>query len=381
MESAQLASSKFDRLTAMLKADPANKHIRVDSINFALELRRYEQAAELAEQGLALIPNDETLLLLKSNALIGSRNFTAARTVLELLHAFDPQNVIIGQNLSLCCYCLDDFSAARTHLESIYATGVRTVDVVRLLVSSCHHLGLMERAIQVADENKALAREDSALSGVFALAYLDVSRVKDAAKFAAMSLRDNPNGTDAIIVDAALQTMSGDVERARQGYERVLEFNPAVGRAWLGLGAISMLTQDVSKARMEFNKALEFMPGHVGTWHMVGWVHLISGELDDAEKVFNRAMELDRNFAETHGALGSIAAMRGNIAAAKDYVEIALRLDPTCLSARLAESVIVGRGGNATRSQQVISEAIGGLIAADPDAFNKLLEVALRKYR
>jgi Flp pilus assembly protein TadD len=119
METAQVDTSKLDRLAAMLKADPSNARLRVDCIDAALQLRLYESAVVLADEGLILSPENEQLLFLKSNALIGCKNFGSARTVLDFLHALHPLDPAITQNLALCCYCVNDFAGARNHLESL----------------------------------------------------------------------------------------------------------------------------------------------------------------------------------------------------------------------------------------------------------------------
>jgi tetratricopeptide (TPR) repeat protein len=379
METAQVDTSKLDRLAAMLKADPSNARLRVDCIETALQLRLYESAVVLADEGLILSPENEQLLFLKSNALIGCKNFGSARTLLDFLHALLPLDAAISQNLALCCYCVNDFAGARNHLESLYTSGNRDVGVVRMLVSSCHHIGNMERATTVADENKDLGRSDAALAGVYALAYLDDSRASDAAKFAALALRSNPNNMDALLTDGTLRTGSGDIERAQQSYERVLAMNPSSGRAWVGLGMLDMLQRDFVKAKERLKKGLEHMPGHVGSWHALGWAYFVTGELDDAQKTFDHAMEMDRNFAETHGALGAIAAMQGNVAVAEEYARVALKLDPDCMSAQLVQSLLAARGGDRARSQQVISETLGGLMSGNTASFMKLMEIAMRK--
>jgi tetratricopeptide (TPR) repeat protein len=379
MENAQLDTVKLDRLAAMLNSDPSNRRLRVDCIDMALQMRRYEFAADLVEQGLAITPNDETLLFLKSNALIGCKNFADARTALGLLHTFDPLNLAIIQNLALCCYCMNDFAAARTHLESLYASGNRDLGVIRMLVSSCHHLSNMERAVEVADENKDRARGDAGLAGVFALVYLDDSRAADAAKFAALALRGQPNNIDALITDGTLRTSSGDIERAQQSYECVLTINPESGRALVGIGLLDMMRRDFVKAKTNLKKGLQHMPGHLGSWHALGWAHFVTGELDDAQKIFDHAMEMDRNFAETHGALGVIAAARGEVDKAEEYARVALKLDPENMSARVVESILAARGGDKARSQHAMSEMLGRLLGTDTESFMKLMEVAMRK--
>ena len=369
---------KFERLHDLLKLDSANLQLRRECTALALQLRQFDRAIELADQGLTTEPNDDALLFTKSNALIGRQEYHAAREVLMNLQVAHPIDQAIQQNLALCCYCIGNYGEARQYLESIYAEGNREPGVIRLLVSSCHHLGLMDRAIFVADENKELARRDSALAGAYALAYLDDNRAVDAARCAAYSLRLNPRCIDALTVDATLKLAGGDTDTAKREFDDILSVNPKVGRAWIGLGSIALLHGDFARAKADLKRGLEAMPAHVGSWHMLGWTHLVAGEIDEAEKIFEHAMELDRNFAETHGALASIAAMRGQLDRAGEMIKVAQRLDPACLAAQFAQSVISAKIGNPARSQEIIGEATKALMGADAESYRRLLAIALQ---
>jgi len=284
------AQHKYERLFDLLKLDPDNLALRRDCVDAAVQSRNYDGAIAVAEAGLLLSPHDDMLLFGKANALIGRSEHHSAIGILGLLHALHPENAAIGQNLALCHYCVGNYSDARNYLEAVYADGERSPGVIRLLVSSCHHLGLIDRAVTIADENKELARKDSALAGAYALVYMDDSRAADAARCAAYSLRANPRCIDALLVDATLRLASGDVDTAKREFEDLLSVNPNLGRAWVGLGSMALLRRDFAQAKLDLTRGVESMPNHVGSWHMLGWTHLMAGELDDAEKVFNHAM-------------------------------------------------------------------------------------------
>jgi tetratricopeptide (TPR) repeat protein len=373
-----LEIQKFERLRNLLKMDPQNAQLRNDCIAAALQAREYESAVELADERLAQSPADVGMQFAKTNALIGKGDYLAALPILAGLQQVQPENLAIAQNIALCDYCLGSFASARNNLETIYAAGVREAGVVRLLVSSCHHLGLMDRAVGVADENQSLFPVDSALAGVCALVYLDANRAVDAAKCASYSLRGNPNCIDALTVDATLKLATGDLSGAKQEFDGIIARNAKVGRAWVGLGSLALLRRDFEQAKADMARGLEFMPRHVGSWHVLGWTHLVSGNLDEAERVFQHAMELDRNFAETHGAIASIFALRGKVDQANEEIRVALRLNRECMAARFAQSVVASRAGDEARSRQIIQNALTSLLGGDLGSVTKSLAAAAK---
>jgi tetratricopeptide (TPR) repeat protein len=373
------AQNKFEQLTGLLEFDTDNLELRRECVSAALQQGDFDAAMSLTDEGLRRTPKSDALLFDKANIFIGRGEFAAAIGILDRFRGLDPDNPGVLQNLALCNYCLGDFSKSHPDLEVLYAAGDRSAGVVRLLVSSCHHLGLLERAIAVADENQSLARLDSALAGVYALAYLDSSRAADAAQFAAISLRANPNGIDALTVKATLSLAAGDIDRARIEFEGILNRNPQVGRAWIGLGSMALLKKDFSQAKSDLVRGVEFMPAHVGSWHMLGWTHFALGELAEAEHIFRHALALDRNFAETHGALASIAAIRGDAVQAEEMIAIALRLDSRSLAARFAQSVLTSRSGDSAASQQLVAGALRILAGSDGGILERFFSIARGK--
>src|SRR5882724_6565085 len=113
MDTQIATEDRIARLRKMLSVDSSNVRLRGECIDAALQVRDYDGALTLSEEGLSLAPTNELLLFAKSNALIGAGRYGDATELLALLHAQLPENTGISQNLALCHYCLGGFAAAR----------------------------------------------------------------------------------------------------------------------------------------------------------------------------------------------------------------------------------------------------------------------------
>lgn len=370
---------RLERLKAFLKVDPTNEALARDCIALALECGDHDLALEQTERLLTRSPDDMALRFARATALIAKRDYAQAIATLRGVVATDHSLWAAWINLGLCHYCLNEFPQAREALETAYSSGDRSAGLLRLLVSTYHHLGLMDQAVSIADTNRAPANGDSALAGVYALVYLDVSQSAQAARWAAKALAGNPDSVDGLTVQATLNAAKMHVAHAREQYERALQLAPSNGRAWVGLGALALFARDLPRATSLLTRGVEQMPRHVGSWHVLGWAHLLSGELNAAESVFQRTLELDRNFSETHGGLAAVAALRGDVRAAEQGIEVALRLDPKCLSAQFARSVLVSRSGDAPAGRKLIRDTLSGLSPGDGSLLARVIEDAAQR--
>jgi Flp pilus assembly protein TadD len=374
MGTMQMTDDKFSRLKRMLEVDPGNARLRRDCIDAAIGARQFDFVLDAANKVLEGSPHDSEALFDRATALIGTRDYRAAIETLAPFAALMPEVEGVNFNLGLSHYCLNDFAAARPYLDRSYANGNRSSGLLRLLISTYHHLGLIDEAVVVAGENSAAAHEDPALAGVLALLYLDAGQALGAARWSRVALRANPDSTDGLIVDATLRAAQMDVHRAEAGYRRVLELAPENGRAWVGLGSLAVLAQDFTAARADLERGLKSMPDHVGSWHVLGWTYLLTGDYPQAQRVFEHALELDRNFAETHGALAAVAALTGDRAAAQREIELAERLDPAGLAAKFARSVLVGQGGDPQAARDIIRRALVSLSPKDGGAVSRIID-------
>lgn len=327
------AGSRLASLRRFLAAEPGNARLRRDVLDTAVAAGEFAYVRELAEQRLAHAPADPEARFDRATALLGLKDFAGALESLEQLDATIPA---VRFNIGLCMFMQNRFAEARPYLQAGYEAGERSAGQLRVFVRTLHHLGEIDAAATVANENAAIVESDGALSGICSLLYLDASESLHAARCAQHALAANPDNIDALVSAGTLRAADLDAPGARAAFGRVVELSPSNGRAWLGLGTLSMAERDFSSAVQQFERALEMLSGHVGTWHALAWTHLFSGDLDKAESVFLHALDLDRNFSETHGSLAVLAAMRGDRTAAERGIEIAERLDSACMSSKYA---------------------------------------------
>ncbi len=367
------AAARLAHLKKLLSIDPDNPRLTRECIDTALQAGDFEFVLERADRALAKAPGDLQGLFDRASGLIGMRQYREAAAVLRALLERDSRIGAAQLNLGLCHYCMGEYAAARTALDSAYAAGDRSAALLRLLVSSCHHLGLMAEALEVSDANPGQAESDADLAGVYSLLYLDANRLEAATRWATVALARKPNSLDALVVQATLAGIRLDVQRARAQFERALQIAPTTGRALIGLGTLALLDNDFVRAKEQLTRGLQQMPNHLGSWHVLAWAHVMSNELDAAHAVLQHALELDRNFAETHGGLASVDALRGSVAQAQRRIDLALRLDSQCLSAQFARSVLARRAGRSNEAQQIVKDTLAEFASARGAIVSKLI--------
>jgi tetratricopeptide (TPR) repeat protein len=358
-------ANRLDRLKGLLRVDPGNERLVRDALNLALESGDYQFVLDQTATVLAGAPEDAQALFLRASAFIGKREYAEAIGILEPLLVRFPDITAAHINLGLCYYALGQYEQARPPLDAAYAAGDRSINTLRLLVSTYHHLGLMDAAVAVADANPAPAQSGAALPGVYALLYIDAEQPLPAARYAAQALSANPDSVDGLVAQGTLDAVRLRVEPARQRYARALEIAPGTGRAWIGLGSLALLERDFVQAKSHIERGLQTLSRHTGSWLLLAWVHILSGDLDAAEKTLRQALELDRNFAEAHGALAAVLAMQGDREGSEREIEIAHRLDPDGLSAQVARSVLMARGGDSDAARKIIEDSLASLTAGD----------------
>jgi tetratricopeptide (TPR) repeat protein len=373
------ALERLRRLQTLLRADPGNEPLARECMERALACGDYDFVLEQADQTLARSPEDLVARFNRATALMGKRDYESAIVVLREIAAGHSELTAAQINLGLCHYCLGQHAQARAPLESAYQAGDRSAQLLHLLVSTYHHLGLLKEAIAVAEANPQAASADAGAAGVYALAYLDAGLPQPAARWAARALKADPDCVDGLIVQATLEAARMHVAHARDSYERVLQLAPENARALIGLGTLALLARDLARARSLLERGVARMPRHVGSWHVLAWARLVSGDLAGAEQALEASAQIDRNFAETHGGLASIAALRGERDKAERGIETALRLDPRCLSAQFARSVLMSRAGDAAGGRQLIRETLSRLSPGDGSLLSRVIEEAANR--
>lgn len=365
---------KLGQLQKLLLADPDNQRLARECVDLALACGDYDFVLQRTRDVLSDSPQDLTASFDRATALIGKGDYVSAISVLRQITALHPELLAARINLGLCHYLLAQFAEARPPLEAAYRAGERSADLLRLLIQTYHHMGLLNEAITVAKENPQTAAADPALAGAYGLAYLDANQPQSAAKWAMRALAADSNSIDGLTVQATLDVTRMHVAHARERFERVLQLSPENGRAWVGLGTLALLERDLPQARELLRRGVELMPTHVGSWLVLAWVHLFSNELDSAEQALRTAARLDRNFSEVQGGLAAVAALRGDVPEAQRGIEVALRLDPKCLSAQYARSVLLSRAGDPEGGHELIRKTVSDLSPSEASLLSRILQ-------
>src|SRR3954447_5935563 len=269
--SANTDLERLQRLAGMLRQDMANASLRQHFFDQAARAGCSELIVDTAGYLLESAPADPWLLFQKANGEIGRRNYSDALQILAKVQALGIADPALDSNVGLCHFCLQQFDQARPPLERCYAAGIRDAGTLRLLITTLHHLSMMDEAIKVAGENEAIAKTDAALAGAFALLYLDTNDAAKATRWAKIAMDLNPKSLDGRITQATLLTARLETAKSRAMLESLIEDAPNLGRAWIGLGTLDLLNQDLRTAKQHLSRGLELMPSHVGSWHVLGW--------------------------------------------------------------------------------------------------------------
>jgi tetratricopeptide (TPR) repeat protein len=372
-ESTVIDAQRLTRLVAIWRSDAQNLSLYRHCIDAALQSGAFEVVIEVAQQRLDFVSDEPLALFDLASGLIGQRNYAAALSQLARMPAAFSQSVAVLLNRGLCHYCLEQFDVARTPLEECYVQGDRGKGLLRLLVSTLHHLGEVPAALEIAGQAAQVAATDAALAGVMALLYLDADDAPKARQWARTALALNPRSVDGRVVEATLLTARLQKERARRMLEEVVADAPQTARAWLGLGTLSLIEQDLAVAKQQLLQCLELMPRFIGAWHVLAWAHMVSGELPAAEEAFERALMLDRNFAESHGGLAAVAALRGEVERSRRLIDTARHLDRECLSATYAQAVLKGAAGDPEQARRLVLDTVAEIAGRDSSALGQLL--------
>jgi tetratricopeptide (TPR) repeat protein len=348
-----------DRTEGYLRSDPKNRELLIRATELNLALSSTDTAQGHVSAALALFPNDPRIQALQAHTLSAQHKWSEAAAIYSALLA-KIRDAGLAHSLAHCQQMGGDHQAAFDTLWPFSAAAELPAASIIVLVRALHHIGKLEQARILIEQNAARLSQDAAFLGAASLVYFDSGDGDKATAMSQAALALGGRSMEALVVDASVALVNADADHALAAFNEALTINPGDGRSWGGAGEAHMLLQDFPAARTRLEKAVKIMPGHVGSWHALGWCYLLSQQATLAEKAFEHALDIDRNFAETHGSLAVVAAVKGERQRAEDAIQKALRLDPASLSARLAQMILDGRMGDADTFKATALRLIAG---------------------
>lgn len=351
-------STRLQRLLGYVEADPGNPALIGEAAQAAADAACFAECDALLAQLEQLQPLSPALMNLRGLSALSQGCCNEAWEVFSKLHSAYPAEPFLTYNLAYANALLGKYEQALALLDDsvLYAQP----DTILLKIQCMHHLGMLEEAIELGKQHSDHPVAGTAISGMLATLFFDAD---DSAQAQAYAMRA-PDSSGGLTVLGLLALEQDDRDQAQRLFGRALETDPRSGRAHLGQGLGSLAQHDFPAAAASLDRAAALLQNHAGTWLSAGWAHLLDGKLDSARERFQQAFEIDRGFAEAIGALAVTDVYQQRYADAERHAETALRLDRECLSAVMAQSLLLAHRGDKDKShalQQVIANhPLGG---------------------
>lgn len=204
-------------------------------------------------------------------------------------------------------------------------------------------------------------------------------------------LRNNPGDIDVILDFGLFLLELGDIDSAREKFNRILEFIPEFASAYFYLGEIAMNNDDLEKAVQLYDQALQNDNSLPGPRYRLAQIalrkndidltkanlaaemklelnapnalvsmasmFLIINEIDQAVNCLIKAIELDCTNADAHYYLGLISAEEENYREASEFFTHALEINPDHLLALRDSACIYLKTNRTTDAAERITKA------------------------
>jgi Flp pilus assembly protein TadD len=104
----------------------------------------------------------------------------------------------------------------------------------------------------------------------------------------------------------------GKMEDALRAYQKAVQINPRYEKAHNNMGIIFYLKGEDEKAMEAFNKALSINPNHIGSHIHLGTLYKKKGQMEKGIESYQKALTIDPHHGETHYNLGLLYEQVGN---------------------------------------------------------------------
>jgi serine/threonine-protein kinase len=118
---------------------------------------------------------------------------------------------------------------------------------------------------------------------------------------------------------------AGEVEPARDAFERAIELEPSDWLTFQRRGQAEYRRTDFDAAEESFRKAIDLAPDYVSAYRNLAAVHHMQGRYEEAAGELQRSLEIEPN-DRAYSNLGTLQFFLGRYAAAVESFENAVRL-------------------------------------------------------
>lgn len=184
----------------------------------------------------------------------------------------------------------------------------------------------------------------------------------------------------AAVADGELAIDAGDYQEAIDIFESLLDENPSLTVAYVGIGRAYQDQGEFARAEPAYERAARLEPENFRAQYGHGEVLRALGRLRDALRAFRRALTIDPNDVAALNAMGGTLVELGMPGSAIPAAEKAVELDPTNgrLRAALGTAFMLAkRYPEAIDEYEIAIELAGN----DPEIITNLVECYAREGR
>ena len=342
----QARDVRLKTLLSYLAADPGNSRLKVEAAEHALSVG--EPAIALHVLGEPDAELDAKALNLAGVARMQLGQFEQAAEGFQQLLSRGVDDASVHFNLSWSLARIGELERATDLLSDSVVEA--SPEAATLKVQLLQESGEYEPALQLAGKLLDIHPDHAGLNAAVSVLAIDCEDA-DLARRSALRAGAHP---DALASLGTLALAEQQTDEAIAQFDRALDTNPHIARAWIGRGLARLMRKDANAAAADLDRGAELFDDHAGSWIAAGWAHVMAGDLDQAGQRFERALAADNEDAEAHGSLAVVDALQGRSEQAKDRAATALRLDAECISARLVDTLLSAGHGDPEAIQSLL---------------------------
>ncbi len=341
-------------LDQALEIDPlyANTHFHRGAVLFALN--RYPEAKHSFQRAI-----DEDVCPL--------RILSEMRTVVKEVASQHDVAVVDFQEL-LEKKTETGITGEEWFLDHVHPTIEGYRELALSLLSELQSLGIADpesewtETVRQQVDAKVMGRIDERAHGV---ALRNLAKVLSWARKYEEAGRLAQLATAKLTGDAEAQCMAGyDFERrgqldlAKQSYEKALQLQPRYAQAHYNLGHVHRKLQEWDLAAQSFQQAIEDDPRYPGAHYNLGLLYQKANQLDRAAECFESSIAINAKHPGSWEELGTVRLNQGRIDEAIHDLEVAIQLEPNLASAHNSLGVAFAQRGQLQKAVASFERAL-----------------------
>lgn len=175
-----------------------------------------------------------------------------------------------------------------------------------------------KRAIWCWQRTQELESTHPQISYRIAQAYWADGDIYQAKKHFLAEVRKNPGDIDVILDFGLFLLEAGEIEAAKEKFNRILELSPEYARAKMYLAEIALSQQDIEKAANLFLDAIEYDPSLAGPRYRLAQIAVDKEECKKALELLRVELKFDFEDPDVLNSIGTMLMRLGEFDSAMD---------------------------------------------------------------